>query len=245
MPNVISILALAIHGLFPANLPDILDNLSLPPQTRQVLVVCSNGWGESTGQMQRFVRETDGWQPSGAEHAVVVGTKGMRWGRGLHQAVTTAPQKVEGDSCAPAGIFHLGHAFGYGPTPPTGTRWSYRMSTPQDFFVDDAKSAEYNQWVRLSRSENPAGRWNSFERMRRSDGLYEFGVVVNHNTSAVSPGKGSAIFLHVWRAAGRGTAGCTAMPREQMADLIKWLDPAKQPLLIQVPKDQLGVLRLN
>lgn len=245
MLHLISSLALTVSGLIPADMPIILNGLSLPPQTRQVIIVSSKGWSEPVGQMARFVLGANGWEPDGAATAIVLGTKGMGWGRGLHQAGTTGPHKAEGDGRAPAGVFSLGTAFGYAASPPQGARWSYTASTAQDYFVDDANSPEYNQWVRLAADAAPARRWASFERMRRQDGLYELGIVVNHNTSPAMTGKGSAIFMHVWRASNKGTSGCTAMPLDQMASLMQWLDPQKQPLLIQMPQDQFASLRLK
>jgi L,D-peptidoglycan transpeptidase YkuD (ErfK/YbiS/YcfS/YnhG family) len=37
------------------------------------------------------------------------------------------------------------------------------------------------------------------------------------------PGAGSAFFLHV--SSGRPTAGCVAVPRSNMVDLLRWLKP--------------------
>lgn len=245
MLAAISSLALAASGLFPADLHGILNRLDLPPQTQQVLLVSSDGWEKSAGQMRRFVRQVDGWRSAGADTTVLLGVKGMGWGCGLHRRVAAGPQKVEGDRRTPAGIFSMGSAFGYAATPPPGTRWPWQTCTVGDFFVDDVRSPEYNQWVRLAGTTNPAERWASFERMRRTDGRHEFGVVVNHNTSPVVAGKGSAIFLHVWNAPSQATVGCTVMPREHMAALVRWLDPSKRPLLIQAPKNQFGSLRLK
>jgi len=59
--------------------------------------------------------------------------------------------------------------------------------------------------------------------------------VVDHNGHHL-PGKGSCIFLHIWRGPGQGTVGCTAMPREQLESIISSLDPIKFPLLVQMPK---------
>ena len=43
--------------------------------------------------------------------------------------------------------------------------------------------------------------------------------------------------------AGVGTSGCTAMPREQLEPVIAWLDPAKNPLLVQLPIEQYKKLK--
>ena len=80
--------------------------------------------------------------------------------------------------------------------------------------------------------------------MRRDDHVYELGVVVEHNDACV-PGRGSAIFLHVWREPGAPTAGCTSMARDDLLRLLRWLDPAAEPLLVQLPAPLPGDLSLS
>ena len=87
--------------------------------------------------------------------------------------------------------------------------------------------------------------WNSWEEMKRPDHLYELGAVVEHNAAPVVKGRGSAIFLHVWKAKGVPTAGCTAMAKDDLAALIRWLRPANNPCLIQAPVDELDRLRIG
>jgi D-alanyl-D-alanine dipeptidase len=78
--------------------------------------------------------------------------------------------------------------------------------------------------------------------MLRTDALYKWGVVVDHN-SAATPGGGSCIFLHIWKDSSTATAGCTAMPEQNLVDLLRWLDPAKRPVLIQMPRQDYDALR--
>jgi D-alanyl-D-alanine dipeptidase len=80
--------------------------------------------------------------------------------------------------------------------------------------------------------------WNSSEHMLRSDDLYRWGVVVDHNADPPRPGAGSCIFLHIWRGPGQPTVGCTAMPQENLESVLGWLDPAKKPLLVQLPESE-------
>jgi len=71
--------------------------------------------------------------------------------------------------------------------------------------------------------------------MRCADDLYKWGVVVAHNPPAI-PGAGSCIFLHVWKDARSATAGCTAMPEQDLVHLLRWLDPRARPVLVQMPR---------
>jgi D-alanyl-D-alanine dipeptidase len=77
--------------------------------------------------------------------------------------------------------------------------------------------------------------WHSSEQMRRKDVLYKWGVVAEHNPAAI-PGAGSCIFLHIWESSSAPTAGCTAMPESDLVRLIRWLDPARHPILVQMPR---------
>ena len=217
----------------------------LPGAYFQAVVVAAASWDGSSAILQRWERaEPDGdWEPIGQAWPVRLGKRGLAWGRGLHEVPRVGVNKTEGDGKAPAGIFHLGPAFGYAEAGPAGLRLSWRQATERDFFVDDLESAAYNQWVRLAPDE-PA-RWKSAERLRREDLLYEFGLIVQHNMNPAVGGAGSAIFLHVWGGPESTTAGCTAMERTHLLTLLTWLDPSKAPVLVQAPVDEWDNLRLS
>jgi len=104
--------------------------------------------------------------------------------------------------------------------------------TPGLICVDDANSSAYNKIVPIDQDL----QIRSFEWMRREDMLYALGVTVAHNPRQI-PGRGSCIFLHVQRGVDEPTAGCTSMPFEALRTIVSWLDAAKEPLLVQIPKD--------
>jgi L,D-peptidoglycan transpeptidase YkuD (ErfK/YbiS/YcfS/YnhG family) len=212
------------------------------PQARQLIIVSAESWRSETGKLQMVSNVSGAWVRHGNDVAVALG-RGLGWGRGLHRNSESGPQKREGDGRAPAGIFSLGPAFGYSKDPPPGCRISYRAITERDYFVDDPKAKEYNQWVELPPGRTPKQLWRSAEKMLRPDPLYELGIVIQHNMDPTIPGRGSAIFFHVWRNASTPTVGCTAMAKRDLLNLIGWLDPAKTPLLIQAPAAELPALR--
>jgi D-alanyl-D-alanine dipeptidase len=49
---------------------------------------------------------------------------------------------------------------------------------------------------------------------------------------------GSAIFMHIWRGKGMGTAGCTIMEENDLIDIISWLDSRQHPYLVQLPLEE-------
>jgi L,D-peptidoglycan transpeptidase YkuD (ErfK/YbiS/YcfS/YnhG family) len=141
--------------------------------------------------------------------------------------------KREGDGKSPSGIFPLGIAFGYDPS--VETRMPYRQATDDDFWVDDVDSEDYNKWVK---GKPNAASW---EKMKRDDDQYKYGVVIEYNMHPIVKGKGSAIFLHVWKG-GESTLGCVSMSEEMILKILAWLDPAKKPLIIMGTESELGTL---
>lgn len=211
-------------------------------EARQVLLVLAPGWDAPAGALARFEREalTSAWKPVGAALPTALGRNGLGWGLGLHPAQTTGPFKREGDGKAPAGAFRLGYAFGYAPTFPAA-RLPYFQLTPGLECVDDARSRHYNRI--LSRLPGRVADWDSSETMLRSDDLYSLGLVVEHNANPPEAGAGSCIFLHVWNGPGSGTAGCTALDKPAVAELLGWLDAAKNPVLVQLPRAEYDRLK--
>jgi len=139
-------------------------------------------------------------------------------------------KKREGDGKSPSGIFPLGISFGYDSS--VVTRMPYRQATEHDFWVDDVNSEDYNKWIT---SKPNAASW---EKMKRDDDQYKYGVVIEYNMHPIVKGKGSAIFLHVWKHGG-ATAGCVAMAEEMVLRILRWLDPAKRPLIIMGTESEL------
>ena len=204
--------------------------VSAPFAHEQLLFVTTADMNASTGTMQRYELHNGTWKKVGKKIAVNVGRNGLGWGRGILEVPhnNDAPVKHEGDGRAPAGIFALGPVFGYAPSVDTGM--PYLQATPDLVCVDDSRSVAYNQIL----PARPSTAFGSFEWMKREDGLYRFGVVVRHNETAV-PGEGSCIFLHIEKAPGSGTSGCTSMRVSALQTVIRWLEPSKNPLLVQVP----------
>ncbi len=130
-------------------------------------------------------------------------------------------QKREGDGRTPSGTYGFRLMFGVYRNP--GVRYAYRMAHSYDVWDDDPSSPLYNTWVD-ERRQNP-GR--SPEPMDQTP-AYAFGAVIAYNT-ARTPGLGSAIFLHA--DIGGPTAGCVSLPVGELLDVLRWLNPARSPLI--------------
>jgi len=200
----------------------------------QLLLVVADDMNTSTALLQRYAMHAGQWARIGTAFPVNLGRNGLGWGIGMTALPRDPgdPVKQEGDGRAPAGIFALGPVFGYGSG--VHTAMPYLRATDDLICIDDSRSPAYNRVVRIT----PKLRFGSFEWMHRDDDLYALGIVVQHNTASV-PGMGSCIFMHFERAPGAGTAGCTSMARSALQSVVRWLDPDKAPLLVQVPRKSL------
>ena len=201
----------------------------------QIVVVITKDWNAVTGKAQLFERKNEDaeWKAVDESFTVVVGRSGLAWGGELANGAATKI-KQEGDGNSPAGMFPLTAAFG------TSTKSSKFLMpyTKLDQFtecVDDVKSSSYNKIVNRMQVGN--FDWKSSERMLTILPQYELGVFVGYNSFPVEKAKGSCIFLHIWKDASTGTAGCTAMERRNLELLVSWISAAKNPYLVQLPEN--------
>jgi L,D-peptidoglycan transpeptidase YkuD (ErfK/YbiS/YcfS/YnhG family) len=212
-------------------------------ESRQLLLVRTRSWRTSTGSLERYERD-DGapWRLAGEAIPVNLGRNGMGWGRGLHAADQAGPVKREGDGRAPAGVFPLALAFGAADElPPPAKGFPYLHTLPTTYCVEDTRSKYYNQII--DANDVKMTSWERWSEMQRKDGLFRWGVVVRQNGPDIKVGAGSCVFLHVWRGRRQPTAGCTAMPVDQIQETVRWLDGTAQPLLVQLPEAEYGRLR--
>jgi len=206
-------------------------------RSTQMVVVTTRDWTATEGTLRRFERTERAWQQVGPALPVTVGRSGLAWGRGLNPPSSSGPQKKEGDGRSPAGIFHLTYAFGYAPAEEVREiKLPYIQCTSSVECVDDTNSSFYN--IMVDRRSVAKVDWKSSEKMHMSDGEYELGVFVAHNSSPTEPGAGSCVFLHIWKEPGHPTSGCTAMSKGGIESLLGWLDARAQPVLVQLPQSE-------
>jgi D-alanyl-D-alanine dipeptidase len=79
--------------------------------------------------------------------------------------------------------------------------------------------------------------WKTAENMMPPGGEYRRGIVVRHNWDQ-RPAAGSCIFLHIRSGRRQPTSGCTAMSERNVIRVLGWLDPAKHPVLVQLPESE-------
>ncbi len=172
--------------------------------------------------------KSSGWRRAGTPFRISLGANGLAAGAG---PVRGLQPKVEGDGRTPTGTYPIVQAFGRAAH--YDTRMPYLAISRAHEAVDDPASAYYNRIVDTRRI--PARDWKTSENMWRGDHLYDLGAVVGYNSAPAKPGKGSCIYLHIWKSPGAPTAGCVAMPREDLEKILRWLDPATHPVISIAP----------
>jgi L,D-peptidoglycan transpeptidase YkuD (ErfK/YbiS/YcfS/YnhG family) len=99
-----------------------------------------------------------------------------------------------------------------------------RIIGPSDAWCEDPADRHYNQPVQLT--GNGDG-----DRLQRDDHLYDFIIEIDHNTHPPVKGRGSAVFLHLARPQFAPTAGCVAMTRASMLQLLQRLGPRSKIII--------------
>lgn len=179
----------------------------------QVIAVVAGGYGQTSATFTAYERGDTGWRQVFGPWDARVGYNGF------------APPgaKHEGDGRTPSGAYGFDFFFGVQADP--GVRFPYRVVTSTAIvWDDDPTSALYNEWVDTTTQDagaDPEPMYNT--------PAYSYGAVIAYNDGKV-PGLGSAIFLHV--STGGATAGCVSLPSGSLLEVLRWLDPARQPRII-------------
>jgi L,D-peptidoglycan transpeptidase YkuD (ErfK/YbiS/YcfS/YnhG family) len=122
--------------------------------------------------------------------------------------------KREGDGATPVGRWRLLQVlYRADRIRRPATALPVRWIRPDDGWCDAPADRNYNRPVR---HPYPA----SAEQLWRSDGLYDIVVVLSHNVRPRVRGGGSAIFMHVAPPGYTPTAGCVALRRAHLAQLL-------------------------
>lgn len=208
----------------------------LPAKSTQCIVGVAKDWNSSNVTLKAYEKRGGKWVEVLAPWTGRLGRDGLVWGLGIHPLPPGAKVKKEGDFRAPAGVFHLGGAWGAHEGIKKHPKLFYRQVTTRDLWVEDPSSPSYNKHLVLN--HEPASAWEKKQQMKQDDYPHSLKLFIAHNAPPkVSPGHGSAIFFHIWRGAGsKPTAGCTTMEETKLRQLIAWVDPGKQPIYVLLPQ---------
>jgi L,D-peptidoglycan transpeptidase YkuD (ErfK/YbiS/YcfS/YnhG family) len=133
--------------------------------------------------------------------------------------------KREGDGGTPAGRFRMLRLWWRADRlPRLISRLPARRIGRSDAWCENPSDRLYNQ--PFQRSADEPG-----DRLWRNDGLYDIFVEIDHNTRPRAAGRGSAVFIHVARPGLAPTAGCIAMRRSDLLQLLRRLGPKNRIII--------------
>ncbi len=191
-----------------------MQQLASTGNAQQVVIVTSSSWGSTTGTLQTFEKSNGTWHAVFPAMYAHLGRSGF------------STNRHEGDGTTPAGMYGFGIMFGQKANP--GVKFPYRVADSQSVWVGDVTSPYYNTWQESASLSGERLASPSYAT------AYAYAAVIAFNAPPhVVPGKGSAIFLHV--TTGGPTAGCVAIPQADLLEVLRWLDPAKNPVIVMGP----------
>jgi L,D-peptidoglycan transpeptidase YkuD (ErfK/YbiS/YcfS/YnhG family) len=201
------LLLAAIVGLLPlAGVTAASPAAAYPTTANQLITVRVSSPTATVGQLRAYDRVNGTWKLRIGPVTARVGAAGVG-------------QASEGSTRTPAGDYRMTEAFGRRANP--GTKMSYFQATTRDWWDSYVKSPTYNQHVVRTTSPGPGS-----ENLYYAGAVYDYAAVIGYNLEG-TPGAGSAFFLHVSN--GTSTAGCVAVSKTTMLQVLQWMDPAKNP----------------
>ena len=180
---------------------------------RQLITVTASSSSATTGVLRAWQQRADGtWVVAHGPYPAWLGSAG----------IGPASEYV---SHTPQGTFTLTQAFGRLANPRTAL--PYHQTVPDDWWVSDVHSPDYNTLQNCAPASCPFNTSVS-EHLYYVTPYYDYAVVMNVNRWPAVPGKGSAFFLHI-SPDHQPTAGCVAIDRSALVTIMRWLDPAAHP----------------
>ena len=126
-----------------------------------------------------------------------------------------ATKKKEGDLITPKGKFKIKYILYRKDRVYSLKTKIKKINIKKDMgWCNDSASQKYNKLIRFPSQY-------SAEKIYRSDNSYDIILVLDFNFKPIIKGKGSAIFIHVAKKNYKNTAGCIALQKKDLRNLIK------------------------
>ena len=208
--------------------------------SRQVVIVTAPSWRSTTATLSTYERSGDTWTRVHGPIPAFLGYGGL----------APAAQRRQSTGTTPAGAFDIVNAFGRRADP--GTRLPYRRVDGNDAWPYNPRvPATYNVF-----QDSPVS-WRSYgkyvERLASYGRQYDYVAVLDYNLpdgritrndrgvrrtdQPADTRAGGGIFLHVSK--GKPTAGCISIEHGAMRSVLRWMDRAKDPVLVVGPRSEI------
>jgi L,D-peptidoglycan transpeptidase YkuD (ErfK/YbiS/YcfS/YnhG family) len=196
--------------------PNLANRLRSARSSDQLITVQASTYRTTYASLRLWARAGDGcFVPVAGPWTARLGVNGLK------------DRRREGDGTTPTGAYGIGPVM-YGSAPNPGVRYRYHRVRCGDWWVEDPASPHYNTFQHVPCGTRPPFRTNP-PGLWQDPVAYRHLAVIQFNMRPVVPGRGSAIFLHVSK--GRPTAGCISLPLGRLLTTLRWLRPAKRPLI--------------
>ena len=134
-------------------------------------------------------------------------------------------KKIEGDNITPKGTFGIVKIYYRSDRiKKISSKFKLIKITKKLGWCDDPKNKKYNKLINSSTKY-------SHEKLYRKDNIYDLILVLNYNMSPIIKNKGSAIFIHVASKNYKKTAGCVALKKSHLINLVKTIRKGTKVLI--------------
>ena len=124
-------------------------------------------------------------------------------------------KKIEGYNITPRGTFNIIKIYYRSDRiKKLSSQFKLIKITKKMGWCDDPNSKKYNQLIKLPTKY-------CYEILYRMENIYDLILVLNYNMKPIIKNKGSAIFIHVAKKNYKKTAGCIALKKADLIDLVK------------------------
>jgi L,D-peptidoglycan transpeptidase YkuD (ErfK/YbiS/YcfS/YnhG family) len=194
---------------------DVANRLRTVGAARQLITVQAVRYRTTSASLRLWRRQGDCWVAAGGPWTARVGWNGL------------SDSRREGDGTTPTGVYPIGRTM-YGKDPNPGVRFRYRRLRCGDWWNEDPRSPTYNSFQHVACGARPPFRTTT-PGLWEERTVYRHFAVIEYNMRPIVPGRGSGIFLHVERKP--RTNGCVSIPYGRLVATLRWLDPAKRPMI--------------
>jgi len=124
-------------------------------------------------------------------------------------------KKIEGDNITPQGTYRIVKIYyRKDRIKKISSKFKLIKIKKNMGWCDDPKSNQYNQLINLPSNFK-------YEKFYRKDRIYDLILVLNYNMNPIVKNKGSGIFIHVSKRNYKKTAGCIALKKTHLIQLVK------------------------
>jgi L,D-peptidoglycan transpeptidase YkuD (ErfK/YbiS/YcfS/YnhG family) len=204
--------------------------------SKQVVLVTARSWDSTMGTVQVFEKKNKTWSATQGSAPANLGYGGL----------VPGDKRKQGTGTTPTGTYAITWAFGIKSDPGTKLKytkvdnndaWTYNPRVPSTYNIFQTANknwSRYGDYVEILSTYRKQYNYVAvldFNLPRGKISQGASGIKRSDQTDRnVKIGQGGGIFLHVSN--GTKTAGCISIPESYMKEILNWLDPKKNPVIV-------------